>query len=183
MNFDAVKLGYIVRCADMKVRRCTHFLDKGVVPLGEQQARGRGRHRTFSLGQAFLLVLAYRLSELGVPLRQLRRIIHAVHNDFDHLKQGPVSDDFSPPGEQLRSRYNWCLLISRGRWLVIVPEKYVAAWLDGNVPWYELRRRKLETPAAAQLNPCWLEVPLRPIEWCLVGLDIPALESYYESED
>jgi len=175
VNSSTVKLGDIVRCARMQARRCTHFLDKGVVPLGEQQRTGRGRHRTFSLGQAFLLILAYRLSELGVPLRQLKRIVHAVHNDFDQLKQSPVSDDFCPPREQLRSRYEWCLLISRGYSLVIVPEKYIAAWLDGDVPWYSLRHRKLETPAASELNWCWLKVPFRPIERCLVGLDIPEI--------
>ncbi len=181
MNQPAVKLGEVLTCASMKPRRCAHFLDNGVVPLGAQQTMGRGRHRRFDLGQAFYLILAYRLSELGVPLQKLKELISAVHQHFDKLKR-PFSDGFSPYRNVLDSSFEWCFLMSRGEWIAVVPREYVAAWLVGGVEWYSLPRRRFEKPDGMDLGLCWLEVPLTPIADCvdivvLPELDEPAAES------
>jgi hypothetical protein len=168
VDSDSVKLGDIVNCAHMKKRRCTHLLHQGVVPLGPQQHAQRGHHRRFGPGQAFCLVLAYRLSELGVPLRHLKRIIRVTHRKFDVLKM-PLQDGFSPPNDELESEYDWCFLMSRGRWMVVVPREHVAAWLAGGLKWYSLRRRRLEQPERWELELGWLLVPLTPIADCLKG--------------
>jgi hypothetical protein len=175
MNPRTVKLGDVIRCAGMKMRRCTHLLHQGVVPLGSQQHAQRGHHRRFSPGQGFYLVLAYRLSELGVPLRHLKRIIRVTHRKFDLLKM-PVQDEFSPPNDELDYEYSWCLVMSRGKWIVVVPREHVAAWLAGGLKWYSLPRARLEQPERRELELCWLQVPLAPIADCVAGAFEPGID-------
>lgn len=167
MNLMTVKLGDIVDCAEMNVRRCLHFLDKGVVPLGGQQSVQRGNHRHFEFGHAFDLIVAYRLSELGVPLSRLKQIVATVHRRFDMLKM-PVSDDFCPPRGLVRAKFNWRLVVARGEYLVIVPTEYVAAWFRGQTMWYSLKQKKMIEPKrTVSLDLCWLQVPLCPAADCI----------------
>ncbi len=151
----------------MSMRRCLHFLDKEVVPLGDQQNVRQGNHRRFEVGQAFALILAYRLSELGVPLRRLKRIVEVVHDRFRTLKM-PVSDEFCPPEGRIDAEFRWCLVLARGEYLVIVPEEYVSAWFRGQTKWYVLSENQLiELADTVTLDLCWLQIPLSPINGCL----------------
>ncbi len=167
---DQVKLGNVVECAKLNMRRCAHLLHRRVVPLGPQQDVARGHHRAFSPEQAFHLVLAYRLSELGVPVGRIRVLVDAFYRHYDRLKQG-AADDFFPPQGRFGHCYGWQLVVARGEWLAVVPQECVAGWLlGGQSQWYSVKHRKIERPDRDALELCWLNVPLVPIAKCVAPI-------------
>ncbi len=171
-----IKLRNVVTCAKLNMRRCSHLLNKSVVPLGDQQDVQRGNHRVFSPVQAFNLVLAFRLSELRVPVGSIKKLMHAFSRHYKRFKLG-AEDEFVPPQGKFLRRFDWQLIVSRGNWMVVVPREHVPVWLlGGGVQWYSLGRSRLERPAGDALQLCWLQVPLAPIAKCvapiLVDLDL-----------
>lgn len=167
------KLGDLVTCARLNMRRCAHLLNKRVVPLGAQQDVARGNHRVFSPAQAFHLVLAHRLSELRVPVGHIRALVHGFYRHYNRVKQG-AADDFFPPKGSFDHRFDWQLVVARGEWMVTVPKEYVAGWLlGGKSRWYSVQRRRIEQPDRDALELCWLVVPLVPITECVAPIPIP----------
>ncbi len=162
-----LKLGDVASCAKLDQRRCSHLLNKEVVPLGDQQNVQRGCHRLFSRVEAFDLILAFRLSELRILAGENKRLIHAFHKHFGRIKQGP-EDKFFPPRGKFDHRFDWHLVIARGAWMAVLPKEHIPAWLLGaGAPWYSPERGRLERPAGDKLHLGWIQVPLLPIAACV----------------
>jgi hypothetical protein len=151
----------------LNLRRCSHLLNKGVVPLANTSEIRRGRHRTFSPEEAFHLILAFRLSELRILAGKNKKLVHAFYSRFGRMKQGP-EDDFFPPRGEFDHEFDWHLVVARGVWMTVVPRHDVAVSLLGSgAPWFAPKRGRIERPPGEELQLGWIQVPLVPIAKCV----------------